>query len=249
MKLKTIIIAMLLAAVSLPCAVAKDKKKDKEDVHVEVILFSGDTINGYLRYDVKTGLKNMFSKSGSIRQYINVGEQPNGGETRRLSASEVKEYRFLEPTEGYPDGAMVVSERINSPIPFKPHASVRGFANVIDSREPGAILRWQVWESTGGRNSQSRMVPATGVKLKGAKAAYTLTVNGHISMWGIMNYLKKQYPELYQFVDDYYNKGKDGKAHYRELLDNPSTFLLVYEDFLQNHDPLADPEEETEPTK
>lgn len=64
-----------------------------------------------------------------------------------------------------------------------------------------------------------------------------------------MNYLKKQYPELYQFVDTYYNKGKDRKAHYKELLDNPSTFLLVYEDFLQNHDPLDDPEEETEPTK
>lgn len=248
MKLRTIFLATLFAAIALPC-VAKKDKKDKEDVHVEVILFSGDTINGYLRSDLKTGLKNIFSKSGSIIQYINVGEQPNGGETRRLSASEVKEYHFLEPTEGYPDGARTISERINSPVPFKPHASVRGFAHVKDRRESGSILWWNVWVSSGGRNSQSRLVTAVGVKLKGAKAAYTLIVDGHINMWGIMNYLKKQSPELYQAIDEYYNKSKDKKAHRKELLDNPSTFLLLYEDFLQNHDPLADPEEEVEPQK
>ncbi|MDE6225544.1 MAG: hypothetical protein K2M25_05340 [Muribaculaceae bacterium] len=231
---------------------AKKEKKvenaqnDKEDVHVEVILFSGDTINGYLRSDLKTGLKNMFSKSGTINQYINVGEQPKGGETRRLSASEVKEYRFLEPTEAYPEGARTISERINSPNPFKPHASVRGFAYVKDTRECGSILWWRVWKSYGGRNTQYRLVTAIGVKLKGAKAAYPLMVDGLVGMWGIMDYLKKKYPELHQYVNDYY-KGKDSKAHRKELLDNPSTFLVLYEDFLKTHEPLADPDEEFEP--
>ena len=252
MKIRSIILATFFVAIALPCMAKKEKKvenaqNDKEDVHVEVILFSGDTINGYLRSDLKTGLKNMFSKSGTINQYINVGEQPKGGETRRLSASEVKEYRFLEPTEAYPEGARTISERINSPIPFKPHASLRGFAYVKDTRECGSILWWRVWKSYGGRNTQYRLVTAVGVKLKGAKAAYPLMVDGMIEMWGIMNYLKKKSPELYKVVNEYYYKGKDSKAHRRELLDNPSTFLVLYEDFLKTHEPISDPDEELEP--
>ncbi|MDE7155936.1 MAG: hypothetical protein K2N79_06595 [Muribaculaceae bacterium] len=251
MKIKSIVLATFFVAIALPCVAKKDKKveTDKEDVHVNVILFSGDTINGYLRSDFKTGLKNMFSKSGTINQYINVGEQPRGGETRRLSASEVKEYHFLEPTEGYPEGARTISERINSPVPFKPHASVRGFAYVKDTRECGTILWWRVWKSYGGRNTQYRLVTAVGVKLKGAKAAYPLIVDGSIEMWGIMNYLKRKYPELYQYINEYYFKGKDGKAHRKELLDNPSTFMVLYEDFLKNHEPLSDPDEELEAQK
>ena len=251
MKIKSIILATLLVAIALPCEAKKEKKveNDKEDVHVEVILFSGDTINGYLRSDIKTGLKNMFSKSGTINQYINVGEQPRGGETQRLSASQVKEYRFLEPTEGYPEGARTISEHINSPNPFKPHASVRGFAYVKDTRDSGSILWWRVWKSYGGQNTQFRLVTAIGVKLKGAKAAYPLIVEGSTEMWGIMNYLKKKYPELYQYVNDYYYKDEDGKAHRKELLDNPSTFLVLYEDFLKTHEPLSDPDEESEPKR
>ena len=252
MKIKSIILATFFVAIALPCMAKKEKKvenaqNDKEDVHVEVILFSGDTINGYLRSDLKTGLKNMFSKSGTINQYINVGEQPKGGETRRLSASEVKEYRFLEPTEAYPEGARTISERINSPNPFKPHASVRGFAYVKDTRECGSILWWRVWKSYGGRNTQYRLVTAVGVKLKGAKAAYPLMVDGMIGMWGIKKKKKKKSPELYKVVNEYYYKGKDSKAHRRELLDNPSTFLVLYEDFLKTHDPISDPDEELEP--
>ena len=42
MKIKSIILATLLVAIALPCMAKKEKKveDDKEDVHVEVILFS-----------------------------------------------------------------------------------------------------------------------------------------------------------------------------------------------------------------
>ena len=230
----------MIAAGAL-CARAKS---DPEESHVQVVLFSGDTITGYLRSDLKTGLKNMFSKSGSIRQWINLGEDPKGGEAKRYSASEVREYRFLEPTEGYPDGAVTVSERINSPLPFKPNKSVRGFAWEMDRRDNGSILQWNVWESTGGRNSVNRLVPAIGVKLKGARAAYIIIVNGSFRPSMLLYYLKKHCPELYTFFNEYYNKGKDAKAHRKELLDTPSTILRLYDEYLETHAPIDDPDAE-----
>ena len=93
---KTLLI--VLAAILCPSAEAKknNDNAEAEEWHVKVALESGDTITGYIRNDLKTGLKNMFSKGGLLRQYINVGAEPKGGETHRYHAREVKEYRFLE---------------------------------------------------------------------------------------------------------------------------------------------------------
>jgi len=218
-------------------AYADDKA---EENHVQVIMANGDTITGYVRHDLKTGLKNMFSKTGSIRQYINVGLEPKGGDTKRYSAKEVNHYRFLEATEAYPEGAVCVSERINSPGLFKPSRCVRGFAWELDRRDSGSVLRWDVWETTGGRNSVSRLVPAVGLKLKGSRAAYIVMVNGRFNDSMLRLYLKKQYPELKEAWEAYYHKGKDAKAHRKELTDNVSTALLFYEDFLKTHEPIND---------
>ncbi|MDE5687327.1 MAG: hypothetical protein K2I18_01715 [Paramuribaculum sp.] len=232
-------LAMVTFCLTASAATADDDTKATE-THVQVILENGDTITGYIRSDLKTGLKNMFSKTGSIRQYINIGAEPKGGATKRYSAPEVKEYRFLEPTEAYPEGAVCVSDFINSPGMFKPRSIVRGFAWELDRRESGSVLRWDVWESTGGRNSVNRLVPAVGIKFKGANAAYPIMVNGRFSDAYLMIYLKKQYPELKEAWDEYYYKCEDAKAHRKELLDNVSTALLFYEDFLKTHAPLDD---------
>lgn len=211
-----------------------------DETHVLVIMADGDSIDGYIRSDLKTGLKNMFSKTGLIRQYINIGKEPKGGDTRRYKASEVKLYRFLEANEAYPEGAVCVSEFINAPGMFKPNNCVKGFAWELDHRDSGSVLRWDVYESTGGRNSVTTIVPAIGIKFKGAKAAFLVMANGRFNDWYMMNYLKKQYPELKEAWDDYYHNCEDAKAHRKELTDNPSTALLFYENFLLTHAPLND---------
>ena len=236
MNLRPLLI-ILVAAVSANFAAAVDNSDDKL---VQVITLSGDTITGYIRSDLKTGLKNLFSKTGSIRQYINVGKEPKGGDTRRFSASEIKEYRFLEPTEAYPEGAVCVAELINAPRMFKPANYVRGFAWELDRREGGSVLRWDVYESTGGKNSVSRLVPVIGLKLKGAKAAFGVMLNGRFNDSMLMLYLKKQHPELKEAWDEYYHKCPDAKAHRKELLDNVSTGLLFYETFLCDNNPIDD---------
>ena len=62
MRLKYLIVICAALSVCIS-AMAKDNAEDR---HVRAILFSGDTIEGYLRNDLKTGLKNIFSKTGSI---------------------------------------------------------------------------------------------------------------------------------------------------------------------------------------
>lgn len=236
MKLKSFI-SILIVAVSCVTAGAA---KDPEEYHVRAILANGDTITGYVQNDIKTGLKNLFSKTGSIQQYVNISSEPKGGEKKRYSASELKEYRFTEPTEGYPDGAVRVSESINSPVMFKPLHYSRGFAWELDRRDSGSILKWEVWESTGGQNSINRLVPAVGVKFKGAPGAFIISANGSFNDIYLMVYLKKKYRALYDAWNQYYHKGADAKAHRKELVDNPSTALQFYENFLLSNPPLND---------
>lgn len=239
---KTLLIA-LAAFLCMGTEAKKDNGNDNvesEEWHVKVTLESGDTITGYIRNDLKTGLKNIFSKGGLLRQYINVGTEPKGGETHRYHTREVKEYRFLESTEAYPEGAVCVSEMINAPKMFKPGNCMRGFVWQLDKRESGSVVRWEVYESTGGRNSVTRIVPVIGIKLKGAGAAYAVMMNGRFFDGYLMLYLKKTHPELREAWNQYYHKGKDAKAHRKELTDNVSTALLFYEDFLRTHDPIND---------
>lgn len=241
--LKKTLLIVLAAILCLGAEAKKNNDNDNaeaEEWHVKVALESGDTITGYIRNDLKTGLKNLFSKGGLLRQYINVGAEPKGGETHRYHAREVKEYRFLEATEAYPEGAVCVSEMINAPKMFKSGNCMRGFVWQLDKRESGSVLKWEVYESTGGRNSVTRVVPAIGIKFKGAKAAYAVMMNGRFFDGYLMLYLKKAHPELREAWNQYYHKGKDAKAHRKELLDNASTALLFYEDFLRTHDPIND---------
>ncbi len=236
MKIK-LIVTLFLAASAAYSAYAE---KDPDEYHVQVILADGDTITGYVVNDLKTGLKNMFSKTGSVRQYVNVSTEFKGGEKKRYNASEIKEYRFLEPTEGYPEGAVCVSEMINSPIMFKPLNYMRGLVWELDRRESGAILKWEVWQSSGGRNSVSRLVPVIGVKFQDAPAAFIVSANGAFNDWYLMHYLKKNDQQLYEAWNGYYHKGTDAKAHRKELLDNPSTALLFYEDFRKTNPGTSD---------
>lgn len=233
--LKSILIAMICLAAAMPAA-AKD---DPDSRHVRLTMMNGDTITGWIRHDLTTGLKNMFSKSGSIIQYVNISDAPDKGKSQRYSATEVKELRYLEPTESDPEGAVMVSERINSPLPFKPDKNIRGFAWELNRTECGSILQWNVWESTGGQNSVSRLVPAVGVMLKGARSAYVMYTNGREAMFMLKHYLKKKAPEFNKFLEEHLDK-----PHSREMKENPSIILELYAEYLKTNPPIDDPDRE-----
>lgn len=216
---------------------------DNESNHVEVLLADSTRVEGYWSTDFKTGMKRLFSKTGSINQYIRIKDTPKDGEAKTYKAPDVLEYRFIEESEDFPKGTVYVSENINVPGMFKPNRYIRGFALVLNRNDVGTILKWSVFEQTGGKNSVSRLVPAIGVKLKGARAAYGFMVNGRYYPFYLMNYLKKAAPEFKTMLEEYFDKGPDSKAHREELKDNPSIMLSLYADYLKTHDPINDPVE------
>ena len=191
---------------------------ENESNHVEVLLNDSTRVEGYWHTDFKTGVKRVFSKTGSINQYITIKDSAKDGESRTYKAPEVIEYRFLEPSEEFPEGTIFVSEEINTPGMFKPNRCVRGFALLLYRSE-------------------------IGVKFKGARAAYMFMMNGRHYPFYMNNYLKKAAPEFKKYLDEYFDKSPDKKAHQQELKDNPAILISLYEDYLKTHDQINDPAE------
>lgn len=204
--------------------------------YVRMVKMDGDTVFGYLHYDAKTIAKNMFSKSGTLLQYVNFSEEPDGKRTR-YSADDISEIRWFDNNIA-PNTRVSLS--MNSPVMFKVNKYTRGFSWLWDRRPSGCIVKWEVWETSGGRNPVSRLVPIVSVYFEGAKGAFMLYSNGSVSIALLLHYMKKVAPEFHAMLKEYYEDSPDWKGHRNELKDNPSTILNLYEEYLKTHDPIDD---------
>lgn len=210
--------------------------KEHPDNYVTIVKFDGDTISGYLHSDAKTVFKNMFSKSGSILQYINISEEPKGKATR-FSADDVREIRWYDNVLA-PN--IRVSIPMHYPIIFKIEKYIPGFVWLWDSSPSGSIVKWESLHSTGGQNPMRYYVNVISAYLEGSRGAFVILYDGNVSLSYMMMYLKKQAPDFYEMVEDYYGKSPDAKAHCNELKNNPSTFLNLYDKYLLTHAPIDD---------
>lgn len=210
--------------------------REHPDNYVRVVKMDGDTIYGYLHNDAKTMAKNLFSKSGTLQQYINISEEPDGKGTR-YSADDVSEIQWFDNNIA-PNTR--VSMSVNAPRMFKAKNYTRGFTWLWDRRPAGSIIKYQVWETSGGRNSISRLVPVVSVYFEGAKGAFMLVYNGSVSLALLYHYMKDAAPEFHKILKEYYGDSPDAKAHCNELKDNPSRILDFYEAYLKIHDYIDD---------
>lgn len=64
--------------------------------------------------------------------------------------------------------------------------------------------------------------------------------NGSVSLALLYHYMKEAAPEFHKMLKEYYGDSPDSKAHINELKDNPSTILILYEEYLKTHDPIDD---------
>lgn len=204
--------------------------------YVRMVKMDGDTVFGYLHNDAKTIAKNLFSKSGSLQQYINISEEPDSKGTR-YSADDVSEIQWFDNNIA-PNTR--VSMSMNAPRMFKAKNYTRGFTWLWDRRPGGNIVKWEAWETSGGRNPVSRLVPVVSVYFEGAKGAFMLFSNGSVSLALLYHYMKDAAPEFHKILKEYYGDSPDAKAHINELKDNPSTILILYEEYLKTHDPIDD---------
>lgn len=210
--------------------------REYPDNYVRVVKMNGDTIYGYLHNDAKTMAKNLFSKSGTLQQYINISEEPDSKGTR-YSADEVSEIRWFDSNIA-PNTR--VSMSVNAPRMFKAKNYTRGFTWLWDRRPAGSIIKYEVWETSGGRNPVSRLVPVVSVYFEGARGAYMLFSNGSVSLALLYHYMKDAASEFHKMLKEYYGDSPDAKAHCNELRDNPSTILDLYEEYLKTHDYIDD---------
>ncbi len=210
-----------------------------KDNYVQIVKMNGDTIRGYLHNDVKTVAKNLFSKSGSLLQYINFSEEPDGKCTR-YSADDVSEISWFNSMQTSAPN-LRLSTPMNAPRMFKWKNYTRGFTWLWDRRPGGCIVKWECWSTTGGKNPVSRLVPAVSVYFTGTKGAFMLYSNGSLSFALLYHYMKEVAPGFHEMLEQYYGKGPDASAHCRELKDNPSTILALYEEYLKTNPPINDP--------
>lgn len=205
--------------------------------YVRIVKMNGDTIYGYFHSeDLKTKFKTAFSKAPSLMQYINFSEEPDGKITR-YSADEVSEMHFF-----YNNMALNtrVSMSMYTPHIFKREDYARGFPWLWDRRPSGSIVKWEVWQDNGGLTASRHLVSAVNVYFEGAKGAIMIYCNGVVNLYPLFGYMKDKAPEFHDMLKEYYYKCPDKKAHRKELLDNPSTILLLYEEYLKTHDYIDD---------
>lgn len=210
--------------------------REHPDNYVRVVKMNGDTIYGYLHDDAKTIAKNLFSKSGTLLQYINISEEPDSKRTR-YSADDISEIRWFDNNIA-PNTR--VSMSVNAPRMFKAKNYTRGFTWLWDRRPAGCIVKYEVWETSGGRNPISRLVPVVSVYFEGARGAFMLYSNNSVSFALLFHYMKDAAPEFHKMLKEYYGDSPDAKAHCNELKDNPSRILDLYEEYLKTHDYIDD---------
>ena len=129
---------------------------------------------------------------------------------------------------------------VNAPRMFKAKNYTRGFTWLWDRRPAGSIIKYEVWETSGGRNPVSRLVPVVSVYFEGAKGAFMLSSNGSVSFALLYHYMKDAAPEFHKMLKEYFGDSPDAKAHCNELKDNPSIILDLYEEYLKTHDYIDD---------
>lgn len=210
--------------------------REHPDNYVRIVKIDGDTICGYLHNDVMTRTKNLFSKSGSLLQYVNISKEPDGKGTT-YSADDVSEIQWFDNNIA-PNTRISMS--VNAPHLFKVKNYTRGFTWLWDRRPVGSIVKWEVRENNGGRYSVSRLIPVVGVYFEGTKGALMLNSNGYVSLIMVYRYMKKAAPDFHKMLKEYYDDSPDSKAHRNELKDNPSTILSLYEKYLKTHDYIDD---------
>lgn len=99
-------------------------------------------------------------------------------EGTRYSADDVSEIRWFDNNIA-PNTQ--VSMSVNARRMFKAKNYTRGFTWLWDRRTGGCIVKYEVWDTSGGRNPISRLVPVVSVYFEGARGAFMLCYNGSVS--------------------------------------------------------------------
>ena len=223
-------IAMCLFATALSTSVtmhAESKEKNK----VIVTLNDGTTVTGYQKNDVGSGLRNLFKKTGSILSFVKVSPEEDGKKTQVYKAKDIKGYRFVN------DSIEFESQDYDAQIPFKKDSKIRGLFRVEKRLPNGTIYSYLTYVTTGGRNQVSTLVTTYGVKLRGDDRIYNIIVGKRVCT----SFLSRKGPK--KLAEKYEEYFKD-KGHCKELIDDPTLIIRLYDEYLETNPVISRSEKE-----
>ncbi len=232
-----IVMKRMLFAVALCCAVvassdayAQKKLKDQEFRHVIVTLASGEKVDGYVHRDWNTSVFSVKKANYSFK----LVPTPDSKEAVKYTAEQVDNIVFVEPTEGNPEGARWESRGLYNPIIGNMDRSTPTIMCVEKAGDNSTVYWWQAPDSDRMADGSTLLYISSyyGIRLDNDGPVYMFMKDGRPDMGYIKIRFKKSDPELGDYLLTYFTKGKEGKAHRKELAEDPTMIMRVYDEYI-----------------
>jgi len=213
----SILLAAALLAVH-PASAAK-KPKDQEFRHISITLLSGEVVDGYIHRDwsAQTSYYSLKKSNYSLK----IVPTPDSDEVTKYTADEIDHLVFLEATENEPDGQRWDACPVARPTIGNRYHTARQLVCLSKAGERATIYWWNEVVSGGHRGQQHILTTAYGIRFNGDEVVYPFSLL-------VPALMKKDYPGFAEYLKEF----RKVKAQRKELEEDPSVMLAVYDEWL-----------------
>lgn len=210
------------------------KEKDQEYRHIIVTLNSGEKVDGYIHRGWNVTAFDLRRENYSVK----IVPSPDSKEAVKYTVDDMDNIVFVELTEGDPDGKLW--EVCEKPAPAIGNTSrtIKTLMCVEKKGENSAVYWWNGRISVpAGPNGKTRIKVVTfyGIKFGDNDIVYPFMCGGKRDMGLLIALLKRgDEPELAETFRQYFIKGKEAKMHSKELKDDPTLVMRVYDEYLKS---------------
>lgn len=228
-----LVVLTLAAAMLFTSASAKNKVADQEYRHIVITLLSGEKVDGYIHRNWSAVTSYYTLKRPNYSLKIVSSPDGKGSESVKYTADEIDYFVFVEPTEAYPDGERWEARDLSRPSLKNRYNTTRSLMCLERPGEHASLYKWVGLFSGGHQGKQTIAATVYGVKFDFSDTVYPVCAEASNAYFDSMVILlKRDRPELSAFFKEYFKKGDDHKAHYKQFKEDPSYLLRVYEEYL-----------------
>ena len=211
------------------------KPEDQEFRHVIITLNSGEKVDGYIHRNWEVNAYSMKKANYSLK----IGPSPDakGDEATKYTADDIDNIVFVEASEAEPAGMRWESHDLIQPNLKDRYHTTKMLMIVEKEGDNATLYRWRGYASVPLPNGRQRTSIATyrGVRFHDQERnniVYYIMKDKALEMQILKALFKRDQPELEQKITEYFYKGKEKKAHAKELVEDPTLFLRVYDEYL-----------------
>ena len=211
------------------------KPEDQEFRHVIITLNSGEKVDGYIHRNWEVNAYSMKKANYSLK--IVPSPDAKGDEATKYTADDIDNIVFVEASEAEPAGMRWESHDLIQPNLKDRYHTTKMLMIVEKEGDNATLYRWRGYASVSLPNGRQRTYIATyrGVRFHDQERnniVYYIMKDKALEMQILKALFKRDQPELEQKITEYFYKGKEKKAHAKELVEDPTLFLRVYDEYL-----------------